>query len=64
MKPHKSEQELIRIVESLQNDVNVLQIKVAALESLLLDENLREKYTQLVNEQADVLMRERRTKGL
>ena len=49
-----------RIVSALQEDLGVLQIKVGALESLLLtDQEARRKYTKLVSEQAEALMRER-----
>ncbi len=49
-----------RFVRSLQEDLNVLQIKVGALESLLLNnDEIRSKYTRLVTEQSQALMRER-----
>jgi hypothetical protein len=49
-----------RIVSALQEDLSVLQIKVGALECLLLtDQEARTKYTRLVSEQAEALMRER-----
>jgi hypothetical protein len=49
-----------RFVCSLQEDLNVLQIKVGALESLLLNnDEIRSKYTRLVTEQSQALMRER-----
>jgi hypothetical protein len=49
-----------RFVIALQEDLSVLQIKVGALESLLLtDQEARAKYTRLVSEQAEALMRER-----
>lgn len=52
-----------RIVRALQEDLSVLQIKVGALESVLLkDDESRAKYTRLVSEQADALMREHRGK--
>ena len=55
------ERNLNRAIESLQVDVNALQIKVAALESLLLDEKLRDQYLQLVQEQAEIVQRERQS---
>jgi hypothetical protein len=52
---------LDRIVRGLHEDISVLQIKVGALESLLLkDDETRAKYTKLVSEQADALMRQRK----
>ena len=49
-----------RVVSTLKEDLSVLQIKVGALESLLLtDQEARSKYTRLVSEQAEALMRER-----
>lgn len=49
-----------RFVRSLQEDLNVLQIKVGVLESLLLNnDEIRAKYTKLVSEQSQALMRER-----
>ncbi len=47
-------------MRSLQEDLSVLQIKVGALESLLLNnDEIRAKYTKLVSEQSKALMRER-----
>lgn len=49
-----------RFVRSLQEDLSVLQIKVGALEALLLtNDEIRSKYTKLVSEQSQALMRER-----
>jgi hypothetical protein len=54
---------LDRIVRELQEEISVLQIKVSALESLVLnDDETRTKYTKLVSEQADALIRERKGK--
>ncbi len=51
------------LLNEVQENVSVLQIKVAALESIVLkDEKARAEYTRLVNEQADVLIRERQSK--
>ncbi len=64
--PQKREMEFIdkeaidRFVRALQEDLSVLQIKVGALETLLLNnDEIRAKYTSLVSEQAETLMRER-----
>lgn len=55
---------LDRIVRGLHEDISVLQIKVGALESLLLkDDEIRVKYTKLVSKQADALMRQRKGKS-
>jgi hypothetical protein len=52
-----------RVVHALQEDLSVLQIKVGALESLLLhSDEIRAKYTSLVSEQTEALMRERQRK--
>ncbi len=54
---------LDRIVRGLQEDLSALQIKVGALESLILkDDEIRNKYTKLVSEQAEALMRQREGK--
>ena len=56
-------EDLHRILDEVRENVSVLQIKVGALESILLrDDQTRAEYTQLVNEQADVLRRERQNK--
>ena len=47
-------------VRSLKEDLDALQIKVGALESLLLNnDEIRSKYAKLVSEQSQALMRER-----
>jgi hypothetical protein len=52
-----------RTLQSLMDDLGVLQIKVGALESLVLkDDETRNTYTRIVNEQAEKLLRERRNK--
>jgi hypothetical protein len=48
-----------RFVRALQEDLSVLQIKVGALEALLLNnDEIRAQYTKLVSEQSQALMRE------
>jgi hypothetical protein len=52
-----------RFVRALREDLNVLQIKVGALETLLLNnDEIRAKYTKLVSEQSEALMREQGNK--
>ncbi len=52
-----------RTLQSLMDDLGVLQIKVGALESLILkDDETRNTYTRIVNEQVEKLLRERRKK--
>ena len=52
-----------RTLQSLMDDLGVLQIKVGALESLILkDDETRNTYTRIVNEQVEKLLRERRSK--
>ena len=52
-----------RVVRTLQEDLRVLQIKVGALESLLLhNDEIRPRYTSLLSEQTEALMRERHRK--
>lgn len=54
-----------RILEDLQENVSALQIKVGALEAILLtNEKARAAYTRLVSEQADVLLREQKNQNL
>ncbi len=54
-----------RIVHGLMEDLSVLQIKVGALESLLLnDKAMHAKYTELVKEQAEALIRERKNRTI
>jgi hypothetical protein len=51
------------VLEEVLENVSVLQIKVGALEAIVLkDKKTRAEYTRLVNEQADVLIRERQNK--
>ena len=51
------------ILEEVLENVSVLQIKVGALETIVLkDKKTHAEYTRLVNEQADVLTRERQNK--
>ena len=58
-----SKKQLSLILEEVLNNVSVLQIKVGALETLVLNnKKTRAEYTRLVNEQADVLIRERQNK--
>ncbi len=58
-----SNHDVTLLLNEVQENVSVLQIKVAALESIVLkDEKVRAEYTRLVNEQADVLIRERQSK--
>lgn len=58
-----SNHDVTLLLNEMQENVSVLQIKVAALESIVLkDEKARAEYTRLVNEQADVLIRERQSK--
>lgn len=64
---HKRKMEFIdkeqfdRVVRGLLEDVTVLQIKVGALESLTLkDEGTRAKYTEMVSEQAEAAIRQRK----
>jgi len=58
-----SKDDLSLIVKELLENVSVLQIKVGALETIVLkDKKTRAEYTRLVNEQADVLIRERQNK--
>ncbi len=53
-------EEIARILRGFEEDLNVLQIKVGALESILLrDRETHAKYTQMVSEQAEALIRER-----
>lgn len=52
-----------RFMRALQEDLSVLQIKVGALEAILLtNDEIRAKYTKLVSEQVQALMRERGNK--
>lgn len=54
-----SDKDLNLILEEVLENVSVLQIKVGALETIVLKDNkTRAEYTRLVNEQADVLTRE------
>jgi hypothetical protein len=54
-----------RTLQSLMDDLGVLQIKVGALESLILkDDETRNTYTRIVNEQVEKLLRERRKSSL
>jgi hypothetical protein len=58
-----SKKDLSLILEEVLENMSVLQIKVGALETLVLKDNkTRAEYTRLVNEQADVLTRERQHK--
>ena len=58
-----SNKELSIILEEVLENVSVLQIKVGALETIVLKDNkTRAEYTRLVTEQADVLTRERQNK--
>src|SRR5512146_984252 len=53
---------LDRIVRGLQEDLSVLQIKVGALENLLLkNDEIRATYTRLVSEEAERLIRQRKS---
>lgn len=53
---------LDRIVRGLQEDLSVLQIKVGALEDLLLkNDEIRAKYTRLVSEEAERLIHQRKS---
>lgn len=55
-----SNKDLSLILKEVLENVSVLQIKVGALETIVLEDNkTRAEYTRLVNEQADVLNRER-----
>ncbi len=55
---------ITRILHSMLEELNVLQIKVGALETLLLkDPDARQRYTRLVTEQAEALIRERGSRG-
>ena len=58
------DKEVSRVLEELQENLSVLQIKVGALEVILLKSDAtRAEYTRLVNEQAEVLIRERQNKN-
>jgi hypothetical protein len=58
-----SKKDLSLILDEVLENVSVLQIKVGALETMVLkDKKTRAEYTRLVNEQADVLTRERQNK--
>jgi hypothetical protein len=58
-------EDIDRILDQIRENVSALQIKVGALECILLkDDQTRAEYTQLVNEQADVLSRERQNSSV
>jgi hypothetical protein len=59
-----SDKKIDRILDDIRENMSVLQIKVGTLESILLvDDKTRAEYIRLVNEQADVLIRERQNKS-
>jgi hypothetical protein len=58
------DKELVRILDNIRENVSALQIKVGALESILLsDDKTRAEYTRLVDEQVDALIRERQNES-
>ena len=57
-------EDLVQQVDSMKDELGALQIKVGALESIVLNnDEIRAMYTQIVNEQADQLLRERRNRS-